>query len=90
MLHVVFKNPNHLDTPLAQPFVIDESLFGVLTYIEKANEGLLKYEMSFFWQIFLSIWRVLFLGGLRNKNPNLLMLNSKQNKIWKSWKNQIE
>jgi hypothetical protein len=55
MLHVVFKNPNHLDTPLAQPFVIDESLFGVLTYIEKANEGLLKYEMSFFWQIFLSI-----------------------------------
>jgi hypothetical protein len=50
----------------------------------------LKYEMSFFWQIFLSIWRVLFLGGLRNKNPNLLMLNSKQNKIWKSWKNQIE
>jgi hypothetical protein len=42
MLLVVFKNPSHLDTPLAQPLVTNESLFGVLTYIEKTNEGLLK------------------------------------------------
>lgn len=47
MLLVVLKNPSHLDTPLAQPFVTNESLFGVLAYIEKTNEGLLKYKMSY-------------------------------------------
>ncbi len=52
MLLVVLKNPSHLDTPLAQPFVTNESLFGVLAYIEKTNEGLLKYKMSY-WNVFV-------------------------------------
>jgi len=47
MLLVVFKNPSHLNTPLAQPLATNESLFGVLAYIEKANEGLLKYKLSY-------------------------------------------
>jgi hypothetical protein len=47
MLLVVFKNPSHLDRALAQPLATNESLFGVLAYIEKANEGLLKYKLSY-------------------------------------------
>ncbi len=47
MLLVVFKNPSHLDRALAQPLATNESLFGVLAYIEKVNEGLLKYELSY-------------------------------------------
>jgi hypothetical protein len=47
MLFVVFQNPSHLDTPLAQPLVTNESLFGVLAYLEKTSEGLLKYELFY-------------------------------------------
>jgi hypothetical protein len=45
MLFVVFKNLSHLDTPLTQPLVIDESFFGVIAYIEKTNEGFIEIRI---------------------------------------------
>jgi len=56
LLVVVFKSfyPCHLQTPLPNPLVLDDSLFGELACTKETREGLLKSKLSLFCQIVVS------------------------------------